>query len=122
MNNKVLLKGLIPDNLSDEVGSPRPMQISLRKDSSVGDLPRSASSSKMLPTKLELLMHSTRTTESNSKAISSTSASKEENKSNSRMNLRRPPGLSMKKLNSQNNVLEPCRPKFASGLNLAACK
>ena len=128
MNNKLNMKGLvglIPDNLSDEIGSPKPIAISLRKDSSVGDLPRSVSSRKLGPTnKIELLMayKDTNTSEGNSKAISSTSASKEETKSNGHMNLRRPPGLSMKKLNSSSNVFEMRKPKFSSGLNLAACK
>jgi hypothetical protein len=65
------LTGLVPDNLSDEIGSPGPAKSSLRKDSSVGDLPKSASSifgqsqRHLLngKTKLELLMGTTKTSE-----------------------------------------------------------
>lgn len=65
------LSGLVPDNLSDELGSPKPVKVSLRKDSSVGALPKSAQSGDRVgqkPTKLELLMNSTKTTDRNSKA------------------------------------------------------
>jgi len=49
------LTGLIPENLSDEVGSPKQVKVSLRKDSSVGALPKSAQSDNALnkPSKLE---------------------------------------------------------------------
>ena len=49
------LTGLIPENLSDEVGSPKQVKVSLRKDSSVGALPKSAQSDNAInkPSKLE---------------------------------------------------------------------
>ena len=98
------LTGLIPENLSDEVGSPKQVKVSLRKDSSVGALPKSAQSDNAMnkPSKLEQLMRSAKAREGGSETL--ITENKEETKSSSssasKMNSFRPVGLSMRSFNS----------------------